>query len=346
MKKTITFIIVSVVFCLVCTGCVTMDKNEAALSKWTENSVPAAALIEYVNNVTDEKSADFIPQKDRIAVFDLDGTLYCETFPIYGEWILYSDYVLNNPDAVRSEKLRDVAEELASIKKASDIPSYMEENHIHSHAAAFAGMPIEDYYKVVDSFKETKAEGYNGMLRGDAFYQPMLQVVDYLIENDFIVYICSGTNRFTVRGLIRDYIDIPPRQVIGTDFTIVADGQGDTTDMHYNFTEEDRVLMGDSLITKNIKMSKVAQLEQEIGQKPVLIFGNSTGDTSMAVYAETGNKYQTGIFFLLCDDTVRENGNIKKAKRMEDICREKGWYTISMKNDWTTIFGDNVTTAP
>lgn len=49
---------------------------------------------------------------------------------------------------------------------------------------------------------------------------------------------------------------------------------------------------------------------------------------------------------LLCDDTVRENGNIKKAKRMEDICREKGWYTISMKNDWTTIFGDNVTTAP
>ena len=88
------------------------------MSKWTENSVPAAALIEYANNVTDEKSADFIPQKDRIAVFDLDGTLYCETFPIYGEWILYSDYVLNNPDAVRSEKLRDVTEELASIKKA------------------------------------------------------------------------------------------------------------------------------------------------------------------------------------------------------------------------------------
>lgn len=53
-----------------------------------------------------------------------------------------------------------------------------------------------------------------------------------------------------------------------------------------------------------------------IRQKPVLIFGNSTDDTSMAVYAETGNKYQTSICFLLCDDTVRENGNIKKAKRM------------------------------
>lgn len=170
------------------------------MSKWTENSVPAAALIEYANNVTDEKSADFIPQKDRIAVFDLDGTLYCETFPIYGEWILYSDYVLNNPVAVRSEKLRDVAEELASIKKASDIPSYMGggKNHIHSRAAAFAGMPIEDYYKVVDSFKENKAEGYNGIIRGDAFYQPMLQVVDYLIEKRLDYYFRRQCNDSSV----------------------------------------------------------------------------------------------------------------------------------------------------
>ena len=113
-------------------------------------------------------------------------------------------------------------------------------------------------------------------------YQNRPWVVEYLLKNDFIVYICSGTNRFTVRALIDGIIDIPARQVIGTDFTILASGQGEEMDMHYNYVEEDELLMGDTVITKNVKMSKVAQLEQELGQIPVLVFGNSTGDVPMA----------------------------------------------------------------
>lgn len=207
-------------------------------------------------------------------------------------------------------------------------------------------MTIEDYMNVVEDFKKTEADGFNGMTRGEAFYRPMLEVVDYLLENEFIVYICSGTNRFTVRSLIDGVIDIPARQVIGTDFTIVATGQGEEMDMHYNYVEEDELLMGDTVITKNVKMSKVAQLEQELGQRPVLVFGNSTGDVPMAVYAEEENEYLTEVFFLLCDDLVREHGNESKAQKIADICAEKGWVTISMANDWTTIFGENVTTNP
>ena len=180
------------------------------------------------------------------------------------------------------------------------------------------------------------------MTRGEAFYLPMLEVVDYLLKNDFIVYICSGTNRFTVRGLIDGVIDIPARQVIGTDFTIVATGQGEEMDMHYTFTAEDELLMGDTLITKNVKMSKVAQMEQELGQKPVLVFGNSSGDVPMAVYAVEDNPYKTAVFFLLCDDVERERGNLDKAASMKKTCEEKGWTTISMANDWTTIFGADV----
>jgi hypothetical protein len=183
------------------------------------------------------------------------------------------------------------------------------------------------------------------MTRGEAFYRPMLEIVNYLIENNFIVYICSGTNRFTVRGLISGVIDIPARQVIGTDFTIVASGQGDEKDMHYNFTKDDELLMGDTVITKNVKMSKVAQLEQELGQKPVLAFGNSTGDVPMSVYVDTDNKYLTEVFFVLCDDTEREFGNLSKAQKVESICKENGWQTISMKNDWLTIYGNGVSLA-
>lgn len=324
----------------VTTGCV---KKNDVFNSWIEDSAPVAALVEYVEDVTDKRSDHYIPEEDRIAVFDLDGTLYCETFPIYGEWLLFSDYVLNTTGYEASAEIKAVAEELALIESAADIPGHMEQTHIHAHAAAFAGMSIEDYFAVVEAFKSTAAEGFTGMTRGEAFYRPMLEVVDYLLEHSFIVYICSGTNRFTVRGLIDGVIDIPARQVIGTDFTIVASGQGDEMDMHYNYVEEDELLMGDAVITKNVKMSKVAQLEQELGQKPVLVFGNSTGDVPMAVYAQEENGYRTQVFFLLCDDLVREHGNLSKAERIADICEEKGWVTISMANDWTTIYGDLVT---
>jgi phosphoserine phosphatase len=260
--------------------------------------------------------------------------------------LLFADYVLGTPEYEAPEEILAVAQELAGIKKASDIPSHMEQTHIHAHAAAFAGMTIEDYMDVVDDFKKTNADGFNGMTRGEAFYRPMLEVVEYLLDNEFIVYICSGTNRFTVRALIDGVIDIPARQVIGTDFTIVASGQGDEMDMHYNYVEDDELLMGDTVITKNVKMSKVAQLEQELGQKPVLVFGNSTGDVPMAVYAEEDNEYLTKVFFLLCDDTQREHGNESKAQKIADICAEKGWVTISMANDWSTIYGENVTVNP
>jgi hypothetical protein len=76
------------------------------------------------------------------------------------------------------------------------------------------------------------------------------------------------------------------------------------------------------------------------------VFGNSTGDVPMAVYAEEENEYLTEVFFLLCDDLEREHGNESKAQKIADICAEKGWVTISMANDWTTIYGENVTTNP
>ena len=115
--------------------------------------------------------------------------------------------------------------------------------------------------------------------------------------------------------------------------------------MHYSYTEDDELLMGGTLITKNVKMSKVAQMEQELGQKPVLVFGNSTGDVPMAIYADTDNQYLTEVFFILCDDTEREYGNISKAEKVAAICAEYGWQTISMENDWSTIYGDGVSVA-
>jgi hypothetical protein len=43
------------------------------------------------------------------------------------------------------------------------------------------------------------------------------------------------------------------------------------------------------------------------------------------------------------DHTYRENGKIKKADEMKEMCQKNGFIPVSMKNDWTTIYGEGVT---
>ena len=132
-------------------------------------------------------------------------------------------------------------------------------------------------------------------------------------------------------------------QVIGSDETLVSSNQGDEDGLNYVFDENDQLVLGGEFLIKNLKMNKVAVIAQEIGVQPVLSFGNSTGDSSMAEYVTTNNPYKSLAFMLCCDDLERENGNTEKANKMLALCEEYDWVPISMKNDWTTIYGPGVT---
>ena len=111
MKKLISLLAVCALLCGLSTGCAQKAVKGVDFTNWVDGSQPVSALKAYVKTVTDEKSKDFIPVEDRIAVFDLDGTLYCETFPIYGEWLLFADYVLNTPGYEAPEEILAVAQE-------------------------------------------------------------------------------------------------------------------------------------------------------------------------------------------------------------------------------------------
>ena len=103
------------------------------------------------------------------------------------------------------------------------------------------------------------------------------------------------------------------------------------------------MVFGGDFIVKNLKLNKVIVIMQEIGQQPVLSFGNSTGDASMAMYTITNNPHKSLAFMLCCDDTVRENGDKAKAEKMASLCKQYGWVAVSMQDDWNTIYGDKVT---
>lgn len=324
----------------------TVQKDtEDPLSLWTETAPLKAELTAYINAVTDESSADFIPVERRVAVFDMDGTLCCETDPGYFDHKLLYHRVTEDPDYKdkASDEEKETAEIIKEYFETGVYPKGLDIKHGTAVATAFKGMTPDEFDAYVKAYRDQPMESYTNMTNGEAFYKPMLQVVDYLQANDFTVYIISGTDRLITRGLVDGVIDIPLSQMIGSDESLVASNQGDKDGLEYTFTKDDKVITGGEFIIKNLKMNKVCVIEKEIGVQPVLSFGNSSGDAAMANFTITNNPYKSGAFMLCCDDLERENGNMEKADKMRESCDENGWTAVSMKDDWTTIYGDGVT---
>ena len=320
-------------------------KETDVLSLWTENAPLKSELTAYMKTITDESSADFIPVENRIAVFDMDGTLCCETDPGYFDHKLLYHRVVEDADYKdkASDEERETAEIIKTYFETGEYPSGLDVKHGTAVATAFKGMTTEEFDAYVKAYRDEPMESYTNMTNGQAFYKPMLEVVDYLQANDFKVYIVSGTDRLITRGLAEGVIDIPLSQMIGSDENLVASGQGDKDGLDYTFGKDDKVITGGEFLIKNLKMNKVSVIEQEIGVQPVLCFGNSSGDAAMANFTINNNKYKSAAYMLCCDDTERENGNIEKADKMRKTCEENGYTAVSMKNDWTTIYGDSVT---
>ena len=324
------------------------DTQAQPLSLWTYTAPRKTALTDYIKAITDKNSADYIPVEDRIAVFAMDGTLCCETDPGYFDHKLLYHRVMEDPDYKdkASDEEKETAAVIETYFQTGEYPKGLDVKHGTAVATAFKGMTIDEFDAYVKAYRDQPMNSYSNMTNAQAFYKPMLQVVDYLQANDFKVYIISGTDRLITRGLVDGVIDIPLSQMIGSDESFVASGQGDKDGLDYTFSKDDKLITGGQFITKNLKMNKVSVIEREIGQQPVLAFGNSSGDAAMANYVITNNQYKSGAFLLCCDDLERENGNLKKADSMRASCEENGWTAVSMKNDWTTIYGDGVTYTP
>lgn len=334
-------ILVTVIICI--SGCAgkSATAEKYKFSYWTEGCEAISELTDYVNAVTDSGSEDFIPDKDRIAVFDMDGTLMGETAPTYFDWVTYAYRVLDDPGYAgqATEEMIKTAEAIRAIP-VNGIPKWLEAAHIRDNAKAFKGMTKEDFDEYILRFMEKPVEGFDNLVYGEMFYKPMVEIVNYLQENDFTVFIVSGTDTYVCRLLLQNVFDIPPYQIIGSEYGIRPDGQPTDNGLEYNMEAADNIIRDGTYALKNVKSNKVRTIFERIGQHPVLMFGNSSGDYSMAMITSANNKYKSRAFFVLCDDDLREYGNIEKAASLSEQAQKNGWHTISMKNDWKTIYGD------
>ena len=311
---------------------------------WDPDSASLKELADFVDDVTDETSSGYLEPADRIAVFDMDGTILCEKAPVYIDYCLTMYRVLDDPSYNATE------EERYAMQQVRD-HAYSEGTTFHPEtitkddlvASAFAGMTPEEFRAyVVDFADHVDAVGFEGMTYGQSFYLPMIEVIRYLKANDFDVWMVSACEREVVRALVERY-DIPCDHVIPTDVPYIASGKGDEAADDYNMGQDEEILLGAPLDEVECgKSGKPAAIAREIGKRPVLAFGNSSGDYSMLNYAE-GNPDHAGMgFFVVCDDTEREYGSAEKAAEYYDKAEKEDWTTFSMANDWKTIYGDDV----
>ena len=298
------------------------------------------SLTAYVNAVTDVRSKDFIPVQDRIAVFDMDGTLTCETYFTYYDTCMFIDYCLKDHPERVSDELKAAALEIK--------PGYTAgEELARNFAKAYAGMTVDELYDYAVEFGKKPTDSFNNMRYIDGFYLPMVEVVKYLYDNGFTIYVVSGTERTTTRAIVANSPIAPyvsPAHVIGTEFEVKVRGyENVASNMDFKYNDGDELVLTGGFVQKNLNANKAIWIEREIGQRPVLAFGNSGSDTSMMNYVlDSENPYPSAAFMVVADDNAREWGMQNWEEKAAQYVKQ-GYIPISMQNDFLRIYPEGIT---
>lgn len=341
MKKFLT-VLLALVMVLALAAPALAEEEEELFQYWNKEAPALKALIEYVETVTDETSPDYIPPADRIATFDMDGTLCAELNPTYLEYYTLAWRILKDTSWEPDAEMLEFGRMLRDHALDKSFPDHMDMLHAQHAAKAYAGMTLTQFADFITNCLVREADGFEGMSYANTFYVPMIEVVEYLQDNDFKVYICSGSDRFLCRTYIEGVLDIPYEQIIGMDVAVEASHQNGADGLDYVYTSEDTIVRTDELLIKNLKMNKVAQIVRDIGRQPVLSFGNSGGDMSMHNYTLFNNRYKSMAFMLIADDSERDYGDAEKVQPLKEKWEANGYQVISMRDDFLTIYGEEV----
>ena len=290
------------------------SQTQTSLQDWTEDSPAMKSIMAYVSEVTDEKSDKYVPEAERIAVFDSDGTLYGELFPTYVDQCLMIHRLVHDDTYQGIPEDADYCRELEKALLNGTAKPKAPRSSGDIIADAFKGFTVEEYREYVRNFMSEPVAGFEGMTYADGYYKPMISLVKYPLGKY-----------------------IPSYQILGTRYGFTATEQGDTKARDYTPTADDKITFDGTVKFKDLKLNKVISIINDLGISPLLAFGNSSGDLAMAQYVmQHGGK----AYMLLCDDTQRDHGDTDVAASFKADCDKLGIETVSMKNEFATIYGD------
>lgn len=322
---------------------------------WQKDSASLKELVDFVKAATDESSADYVAPEDRIATFDMDGTIICEKGPFYADWCMLLNRVLDNPSYNEAsykptDEAKKQCQEIRDAINAGEKPSEeMEANKARMIASEFKGLTPEEFRTYAKNFAESvDTVGFKGMTYAESFYKPMIEVMKYLQDNDFTLWMISACEREFVRGIVPSLsefgIDIPLEHIVGTDVAYAAADQGEDAYDKHNMKQGENIVMSEPLGQETAKAGKPIAIEREIGKRPILSFGNSSGDYAMLNYAQSNPDHKGRGILVLCDDTIRAHGDAKRAAEQTEEAEKEDWILFHMSDkDWATIYGESVT---
>jgi phosphoserine phosphatase len=302
------------------------------LPSWNDTA-PKQAITSFVEKVTKEGSADFVPPGERIAVFDNDGCLWAEQ-PMYFQAFFIFDRI--KALAPQHPEWKD-KEPFASVLKGDVKPALAggEKALLEMAMATHAGMTTDEFEKIVRDWIATARHPQTGKPYTAMVYQPMLELLAYLRANGFKTFIVSGGGIEFMRPWAEKVYGIPPEQIIGSSIKTkyeVRDGKPVIVRLpDLNFIDD--------------KAGKPVGIQQHIGRRPVMAFGNSDGDFQMLEWTTSGQGARFGML-IHHDDAEREwaydrESHIGKLDKGLDAAETKDWTVASMKDDWKAIYPRN-----
>jgi phosphoserine phosphatase len=300
-----------------------------ALPSWNDTG-PKQAIVRFVEAVTREGSADFVPVGERIAVFDNDGTLWAEQ-PMYVQLAFAIDRVKTlAPDHPAWQRQEPFASVLKGDLKA--VAASGEHGLAELIAATHAGLTTDEFESAVRDWIATARHPKTGRLYTDMVYQPMLELLAYLRSRGFKTFIVSGGGIEFMRPWVERVYGIPPEQVIGS-----------SGGLRYELRQGTPTLVKlPELVLVDDKEGKPVGIQRHIGRRPVAAFGNSDGDLQMLQWTCSGGRARLCVY-LHHTDAEREWAYDRRSTfgRLDqglDIAKAQGWPVISMKDDWKSVF--------
>jgi hypothetical protein len=303
--------------------------NAEPLASWNDGP-RKQAILDFVRATTDKVAPTFVPPERRIATFDNDGTLWAEQ-PLYTQVIFALDRIRVLAPQHPEWKTK---EPFASLLKG-DVKGVLaggEEAIVPIMMATHAGMTTDVFNQIVGDWIATAKHPVTKRLYTEMVYQPMLELVAYLQENDFKTFIVSGGGIEFMRPWTERVYGIPPDQVVGSSGRLQFELRG-----------------GEPVLMKLPQVSviddgpgKPVNIQIHIGQRPIFAFGNSDGDLQMLQWTAGGSGasfkglvHHTDAEREWAYDRKSSIGHLDKAL---DEARAKDCSVVDMKNDWKTIF--------
>jgi hypothetical protein len=301
------------------------------LPSWNDGPTKQS-IVAFVGKVTKAGSPDFVPAPERIATFDNDGTLWSEQ-PMYVQLAFILDRVKElapeHPEWKTKQPFKGVLEgDLAAVAAAG------ERGLLEIAMATHAGMSTAEFEAIVSDWIATARHPKYDRPYTECVYQPQLELLAYLRDNGFKTFIVSGGGIEFMRPWTERVYGIPPEQVVGssikTKYELHDDGPVLLRQPEINFIDD--------------KDGKPVGINEHIGRRPILAFGNSDGDIQMLEWTTIGRTPSLGLL-LHHTDAEREaaydrDSHFGKLDKGLDEAPERGWVVVDMKDDWQAVFPD------